>query len=722
MAKYAKTKKPDGMSQEEIDEIVPQLVDFHDAGEEGNQEMFKRMSKCERYAVGQQWDREVLEANEKKRKFSLTINRIFPIINQLSGFDAKNPKDIKASNLRGGTQKGAEILTALTKHALDINHSTRQQNQCFEDGVRCARGYIEIDVDYDEDPLNGNILVEKLDPFNVIPDPTCKSYNFNDPKQGAKYLIIEKWVDKGYIQSKYADKVGDLADTQRTSRRFTGLISGLTSWMFGGSDYRENQMRITFRDRELDVDKESVADFTEHKYLVSKYYWKTFEAGAYLVKDGDFLHAMVLNNEKDIAEAKKLIKDLDAQREQAAAILEQQQGGTPVGVTPEGMPDIPNVELVEYDKNGNRIVVTVLHRALMVGQVLLEHQRDPFNGMTLIPVVRFSPYFVNGYEFSVVENLIGPQDQVNWAWSMELNLIRKLANAGWRIAKDVTGKFKAWLQDHSSEDGVVIDESEGGGSVNKLEANPFPTNYDIVTEKGSRFITEISQVRLEEPNPANESGRAVLARQNWSLQNVSNLSGNWDYTLELLGEILVGVIRNTRCYSEAEVMAVIDEAELIDEDLLNESRNLVVQILQQKGFPPVPQPEQPDVMVLQGMTPAYQKAVLYNYKKQAENFTAYMQEIDKLAMPMARAKLIDEISSVKYGKYGIKAELSPHAETNRITRMVELFELHRTLVESGQPGVGRNELIDATNIHNKDAVKASIPVMPAAPAAKAKGA
>lgn len=715
MAKKTSKTNPGGLSEELLDETLALLSQFHDAGEDGNLDTFKRMSKCERYAVGQQWDREVLEANRSKRKFSLTINRIFPIINQLSGYDAQNPKDIKTTNLRGGTQKGAEILTALTKHTLDINHASRQENQAFEDGIRCARGYMEADISYDDDPMNGDIVIDKLDPFNVIPDPTCKSYNFNDPKNGAKYIIVEKWYDKEYIENKYKDRIEDLQDTVRTSRRFSGLVSQLTAWICGARSSDNPMGKVSYRDKEIDVERENTVDYTQHKYLVSKYYWKTYEVGAYVVKDGDFLHAMILNNEKDIAEAKRLIKEIDAQREQAATLI-QQQGGTE-----EDMPDTPNVELVEQDKNGNQITVAVLHRALMVGQVMLEYQRDPFQGMSMIPVVRFSPYFVNGYEFSVVENLLGPQDQVNWAWSMELNLIRKLANTGWRIAKDITGKFKGWLQDHSSEDGIVIDESEGGGSVNKLEANPFPTNYDIVTEKGSRFIAEISQVRLEEPNAKqDESGRAVIARQNWSLQNVSNLSGNWNYTLELFGEIVTGLLRHTRCYSEAEVLALIDEHELIDEDLLNQARNHVITILQQKGFPPVPQPEQPDLMVLQGASPAYQKAVLYNYKKQAENFTAYMQSVDQRAIPIARAMLLDEISSVKYGKYGIKAELSPQAETNRIQRMVELFELNKALIETGQPGIGRDMLIDATNISNKEAVKKSMPVMSPQAVAAAK--
>jgi hypothetical protein len=225
---------------------------------------------------------------------------------------------------------------------------------------------------------------------------------------------------------------------------------------------------------------------------------------------------------------------------------------------------------------------------------------------------------------------------------------------------------------------------------------------------------------LEDPTQSkDQSGRAVLARQNWSLQNASNMSGNWNYTLELLGEIITGLIRHTRCYSESEILALIDEHELIDEGLLNEARSHVIGILQQKGFQPITPPEQPDVMVLQGMPQAYQQSVLYNYKKQAQTFAAYTQQIDQMAIPIARAKLIDEVSSVKYGKYGVKAELSPQAETNRVQRMIELFELNKMLIESGQPGIGRDMLIEATNIPNKEAVKKSMPVMPPQMAAAA---
>jgi hypothetical protein len=706
-------------------EMLTTLSDYHTKGESGNDTTFMRMSKCERYAVGQQWDKDVLEANKARRKFSLTINRIFPIVNQLSGFDAKNPKDVKIRPLRGGTQKGAELLSALAKHTMDMSHAIRQSNQAFEDGVRCARGLIEADVSYDEDPFNGDIITRKLDPFMVIPDPACKSYNYNDLKNGAKYIIIEEWTDRSYIVNKYPEHKDELGDDDVTSRRYGGPFSGLLNWMFGG---KSAVTKTTYRSEEIDVSKSDV-DFAEHKFKVSKYYWKTFEKGAFLVKNGDLLNAMVLTKEEDIKYAKGMVKEQEA-------ILIAKQAATMLATYDQpdvyGQPDMPpntdtdqpttpaqqeppiNIRLIEEDKHGNPIIVPVLHRALMVGSILLDYQKDPFNGMNMFPIVRFSPYFVNGYEFSVVENLIGPQDQINWAWSMELNLIRKLANSGWKIAKDIGGKFAQWLQDHGSEDGVVIDESMGGDRVTKLEQNAFPASFDLVTEKGSRFIGEISQVQLKTPEDIaqNESGRSVIAKQNWSLQNTSNLGSNWDFTQELLGEIVLGLIRNAKVYSESEIMALVDEKDLIDEEVMNKARQLTIETMAKKGIPVMTQPEKPDLMLLQNEDPNYQKAILYNYKKQVGIFTEYMTYVDQLATPVAKSMLIDEISSMKYGKYGVKVELSPHAETNRMRKMVEVFELNRALVESGQLPVSRNQLVDATDVANKEEIKADIPQMP----------
>jgi nucleoside-triphosphatase THEP1 len=161
-------------------------------------------------------------------------------------------------------------------------------------------------------------------------------------------------------------------------------------------------------------------------------------------------------------------------------------------------------------------------------------------------------------------------------------------------------------------------------------------------------------------------------------------------------------------------MALVDEKDLIDPALLDKARQQVIETLSAKGIPVVQMPEKPDLMVLEGEPAAYQKAVLYNYKQQVKTFNEYMGEITKRAIPVAKAMIIDEISSMKYGKYGVKVELAPHAETNRVRQTVEVYELNRALIESKQLPVSRNLLIDATDVPNKEAIKADIPQMPVA--------
>ena len=669
-------KKKTTLRREQKEDLIEKLMDHKKEAETGHSFAFKRMSKCERYAIGQQWDRDVLEENKRRRKFSLTINRIFPVINQLSGFEAKNPKDIKTVNLKGGTQKGAELLTSLTKHTLDQNHSIKQQNQCFEDGIRAARGFIEVDICYEQDPIQGDLTVRKLDPFMVLPDPSCTSYDYNDQKNGAKYLLVEEWIDKGQIIAKYPAKKADLGE-ENLYRRYKGPFSGLMSFLFGN---RPGDARTTYRENDIDVDKPEV-DFERTKFRISKYYWKEWVKGAYLVRDGKITNSIVLTNKDDLAYARQS--------------LEENPGAG---------------ELIESDRHGNPVVIAVLHKAVMAGDVMLEYIKDPFKGANLYPIVRFSPYFVNGYEFGVVDNLLGPQDQINWSWSMELNLIKQLANTGWKIARDKYGTFKEFLQDHGGEDGIVIDESEAGGSVDKLEQNAFPANYDLITERGSKHITEISQVRLEEPQArGQESGKAILAKQNWAISNMSNIMSNWDWTLRLLGDVISGIIRHSEIYGEDEIMSVVDEKDLIDADMMEQARQMVKQRLEEKGIPQMEPPEPPSKAQMAVMDEMSQLEFVANVDKEVDAYREYAAKIDELAAPIAQAMLIDEIKSMKFGRYGTKTELAPAAETNRIKRSIETFELHQALIESGQPGVSRRQLVESTDIVNKEEVIEDVP-------------
>jgi len=213
------------MTKEERNAMMRQ---FRSDAEEGNKPTFKRMSKCERFKIGKQWDHDVLERNKAKRKFSLTINRVLPTVLQVDGTEVQNPRDIRVHHTKGGTKTVAKLLTALAKHTMDTSFARRQGSMMFDDGNTTGRGWIGADFDYSKDPINADIVIEKYDPFNVLPDPNRRHYDLN---VGSKFVIVDKWIDKGKIEAQYPDKKNDLAQTVEGEGRF--LLPSHKGWGCG---------------------------------------------------------------------------------------------------------------------------------------------------------------------------------------------------------------------------------------------------------------------------------------------------------------------------------------------------------------------------------------------------------------------------------------------------------------------------------------------------------
>jgi len=61
------------------------------------------------------------------------------------------------------------------------------------------------------------------------------------------------------------------------------------------------------------------------------------------------------------------------------------------------------IEFIEKDNEGLPIIVPVLMRTRMIGDILLDHTEDPFDGIWQYPIVPYNAYFLDGYEMGVVD-------------------------------------------------------------------------------------------------------------------------------------------------------------------------------------------------------------------------------------------------------------------------------------------------------------------------------
>lgn len=682
MAKKAK------LSFEKKEELKQKMLKFRAEAEDGNKSAFIRMTENERFKIGRQWDYDDTSFNEAHGKFSLTINEVLPIVLDIAGTQEENPLDYKVRNVKGGTQVIAEILTSLAKNVMDKSMGREEASRSFESGVSIARGFLYIPIDYTNDPLNGDLVITELDPFMVLPDPTCKEYDYNKEAGGAKYIIIDTWEDKGKMEAKYPGKDLKNATFDVSSATLLSRFSGIMGRMFGGGgphlhlkdDYRHHDEHNTPESElGLNVSKRI------NNYRVSTYWWKEWKKGVYVQRIDDPLNYLALTEPKDIADAERIAETDE------------------------------NIKIIKKDRFENQLTIPVLNKTVMVGDILLEHIIDPFDGMTLYPIVRFAPYFDHGYEYPPVENLKGPQKLINYAFSSLVNILKNLANSGWKVGK-ATEKNKEWLEEHGGEDGLVLDISKFNNFVEKITTTEFPTGYDIVTEHSKQNMREVSQTQLVVPRRGQpESGRAKQIEEIRQQRTKGIIFRNWNQTHIILARVIIELIRNTNIFSDDEIMAIIDDEDLFDSKILDQAKGVIINQLRQQGATIPQQPQPPNPIRMSQAPPEQQAQMLDAFQEEMALFRQFIEQVEQVAIPIAKDIVLKLLRKMQQGRYGIKVDTSPMAPTMRMMRRLEALELDKQLIEGGRQGISRKKLIEISDVPDKEEIIAEeVPVQGAA--------
>ncbi len=664
-------KRPKLSKQKKTD-LIEKMMKFRKEAEDGNKGTFIRMTENEGFKNGRgQWRQEDINFNEAHGKFALTVNEVQPIILDIAGTQEENPLDYKVRNVKGGSQTIAEILTALAKNVMDKSMGLQEASRAFESGVSIARGFLHVDIEFDNDPLNGDFVIRELDPFMVLPDPTCKEYDYNKEKGGAKYIIIDDWEDKEKMDAKHPD-----AELKKASFDPVplGRFMGIMNLMFGGGpslhlkdDYRHHDEHNT-PEEELGMNVSKQVN----NYRVSTYWWKEWKKGAYVQRVDDPLNYLALTDPKEI----KIAKD-------RAKVDE-------------------NIRVIEKDRDENQLTVAVLNKTKMVGNILIEHIEDPFDGMNLFLTARFAPYFDHGYEYPPVENLKGPQKLLNFAFSTMVNILKNLANTGWIIGKGSQQKIQE-LEESSSKDGLVLNKTDYG-SLEKIAQTEFPVGFDIIAERSKQNMRSNAQVQLEVPTKRAESGKALAIREQQSIKTKGIIFRNWNQMNIIIARTLFELIRNTNVFSDDEIMAIIDEEDLLDEKIMEQAQAIVInQIREMGGQIPKP-PKRPNPIRARNAPPELQAQMLDAYEEDVETFGQFITQVEQAAIPIAKDIILDLLRKMQQGRYGAKVDTSPMAPTVRMARRFETLELDARLIEGGRPGISRRRLIEDSDIQNKEEV------------------
>ena len=159
-----------------------------------------------RFVAGKQWTDSELAEFEKQKRPALTINRIKPLINILSGWQRLNRYDIDFLPRTADDAKLCEVRSGVTKYVMDRCNYEHKESSVFLDCATGGMGWFGVKYKFDYESNRGEAEIERVDPFSMYIDPESHELDFSD----AKFICRAKWVDKDELKAIYPDKADDI--------------------------------------------------------------------------------------------------------------------------------------------------------------------------------------------------------------------------------------------------------------------------------------------------------------------------------------------------------------------------------------------------------------------------------------------------------------------------------------------------------------------------------
>ena len=683
-------------------EILAKIKEFRRVGADASFDQYDRMIEADNFVIGRHWDEAVRAQAEIDHKFTLTINITKPQINQISGSEIQNPQDFIIENTQGGAATIARVLTALVKQVADSEQTKYEKSGMFKGGISSGQGCIGVFIDKTEDPLHANLEIKKLNEHNVLFDPNAESYNQNTKGTGGQYIIWDEPVPKEELEAEYPDKKDELVAGGSAPAFGFGLgnIKAIIRWQVGRRGRNADNFSFGSRPRA------GHDNFNKTRYWKTHTFWKEYKTCVQWFDNRESeLESKFLCRDKDIAAVKKITKEQeDIAKIRVAAMVAQ--------LTEKGA-DLENEEIKQAIEEAGtpvfRIVEVnsfIMHHTISARDTFLEDRVDELNGVQMFPIVPYWPYHINGFKSGVAEDLIGVQKEINWSRSMTLNQVKQMSYPPVVIGEDASGdkadELRTKLQGGKR---AIINKGDYGDFIEFVKQPEIPTTEFITQTALNNVKTITGRLDIPETNQKSLSGKAKIVDVQKTKQGSETIFSNYNHTLAILGNLIVDIIRKNDIFSEDEIRAVVDSEDLIDGEILNQAKGIVIRQIQQQGGQIPQQPEPPNPIRTRNAPPELQAQILEKFQQEMKEFEQFVNQVEQAAIPIAEKILIDMIHQMKIGKYNTKMTMSPMAETMRLIKTIEIFKLQEILRTSGDVGLDGDDLIEATDVPNKEKLR-----------------
>jgi hypothetical protein len=189
--------------------------------------MLDQFEEDDRFYLGDQWFNMGKEVNRliAEERPIITINQTFKPVNIVTGYYRQNKMDLKYYPVEGADQKIADIYTETAKWIMENAGGRENLAFTFGDSSRVGLGWTNVEMDYSQDPINGDIQITSGDKYHFMFDPYMKEPTLSD----CDYILRYAWLSKDKACNLYPNMAKEIKKIKPGyNQRFTTQMPGGT--------------------------------------------------------------------------------------------------------------------------------------------------------------------------------------------------------------------------------------------------------------------------------------------------------------------------------------------------------------------------------------------------------------------------------------------------------------------------------------------------------------
>ena len=607
--------------------ILSRIENFYSESITINQSFWGEADTDTRFYVGDQtlWN-DIYGNLPANRRRQFNFNHILQTINVISGHQRRNRKSTVVSGVSAFDDDTADQFTKILMNLNNEEGVLETLSDAFLGSLVTGMNMLQVWVDYRNDPVNGDIKVDKLSYNDFLIDPYFRKQDLSD----CNSILVRKWITKREAVSLFPDQQEEVLSVMGNEE---GTAADY-KFQFQPESYNYGMKNL------LRYDQFYYRDFRPQKLIIDT---KTGETREWTFDNDDGLKAFI--------EAYPELIVTETQIPTVKLAITLQNKVMYHGPNPNGTDSYPFVPVFAF-----------------------------YN-----PQCPYFPWRISG----IVRHLRDSQYLYNRRKAIELDILESQINSGWIVKENALVNPKdGYLSGQGRM--LFVKEEANMADVQRIEAPQVPPSMielsKILSEEIQR-ISGVSEELMGFDNKDSLSGFHAALKMSASTTSLQILFDNLDYAQKILGDRMIEIIQAN--YTPGKIKQILEDQEptqffykktfgkynaVVEEGLNTHTQKQLnfAQLLdlQQAGLP-IPADLLLEQSTIQDKTKLV-KAVAQQQQQQAQ--MAQAQQESQVAEAMARTQLAQARAQADIGLYN---ERTSRVEENRALAVQKLSEANK---------------------------------------------